>query len=170
MNKKLSCFLAGLTGLALYTHALVAATPGAGNTTAGNTTAGPAPGVTADVPAAEDLAKLPKVSDKKDVSFDKDIAPLLKASCMVCHSGDTPKSGFDVSTATSMIKDKKGRVQVVPGHSDQSPLVWNASDIVEDEHMPPDSARTRDTNPVKALTPDEIGLIRAWIDQGAKQN
>jgi hypothetical protein len=39
---------------------------------------------------------------------------------------------------------------------------------VAKSEMPPPSARTRAQNPEAALTKDQLALVRAWIDQGAK--
>ena len=53
---------------------------------------------------------------------------------------------------------------VVKGKSDKSPLIWYAADLVEEMEMPP--LDKREKYPV--WTKDQIGLVRAWIDQGAK--
>ena len=53
---------------------------------------------------------------------------------------------------------------IIPGKSDKSPLVWNIADLIEESEMPPLDKREK----YPALTKDQIGLVRAWIDQGAK--
>ena len=54
---------------------------------------------------------------------------------------------------------------IIPGDSAKSPLVAMVSHAGDpDDFMPPKKAEQR--NP--PLTKDQIGLIRAWIDQGAK--
>ncbi len=112
-----------------------------------------------------DLSKVPPASDKKGLLFEKDIKPILEKSCIKCHSGDKPKSKYLVDTRASVIKGgQSGEAAVIPGHSDQSPLVLYTSDAVEDMEMPPLDKRDR----YPALTKEQIGLLRAWIDQGAK--
>ncbi len=53
---------------------------------------------------------------------------------------------------------------IVPGHSEQSPLIDHVSGKVLDEEMPPKAQRSR----FPALRRDEVTLLRAWIDQGAE--
>jgi hypothetical protein len=112
-----------------------------------------------------DISKLPPDSTQTGLTFTKDIAPMLKASCANCHSGDKPKSGMSVTALATTMKNAKGHVEIVPGHSEKSRLVWYVADLVKRREMPPLNAREK--NP--ALTPDQIGILRAWIDQGAKE-
>ena len=53
---------------------------------------------------------------------------------------------------------------LVPGRSEQSPLIDYVSGKVPDEEMPPRAQRKR----FPALSTDEVTLLRAWIDQGAE--
>ena len=53
---------------------------------------------------------------------------------------------------------------VVPGNSAKSALVHFAADLVKDSEMPPTDKRDK----YSPLTKEQIGLVRAWIDQGAK--
>jgi hypothetical protein len=111
------------------------------------------------------MSKVPPAADKKGVTFDKDVKPLLEKSCLKCHSGDKPKSKYRMDTLASVIKGgESGDPAIVPGHSEKSPLVLFASDALEEMEMPPIDKRDK----YPALTKEQIGLIRAWIDQGAK--
>jgi hypothetical protein len=112
-----------------------------------------------------DMSKVPPASKKKDVTYEKDIKPLLEKSCVKCHSGDKPKSKYRMESLAGVVKGgESGDPAVVPGQSDKSPMVLFSSDAVEEMEMPP--VEKRDKYP--ALTKDQIGLLRAWIDQGAK--
>jgi len=51
-------------------------------------------------------------------------------------------------------------VDVIPGQSAKSPLIHYVTRLVEDMEMPP-------AGKGEPLTPEQIGLLRAWIDQGA---
>jgi hypothetical protein len=54
---------------------------------------------------------------------------------------------------------------IIPGDSAKSPLVSAVAHAGDpDDNMPPKKGEAR--NP--RLTGEQIGLIRAWIDQGAK--
>lgn len=104
-----------------------------------------------------DASKLPPAA-KKTVDFDKDIKPIFEKSCVKCHSGEKPKGKYSMETKEGIAKE------IVKGNSAKSELVHLAADLVVDSEMPP--LDKRDKYP--ALTKDQIGLIRAWIDQGAK--
>ncbi len=115
--------------------------------------------------AVWDPAKLPPASDKKGVTYEKDIKPILEKSCVKCHSGDKPKSKYKIDSLDSAIKGgESGDAAIIPGNSAKSPMVAYISELVEDMEMPP--TEKRDKYP--ALTKEQIGLVRAWIDQGAK--
>jgi hypothetical protein len=112
-----------------------------------------------------DISKLPPAAAKTGVTYDKDIKPLLESSCVKCHSGDRPKSKYSMESLDALIKGGSSKeAAVVAGKSDKSPMVWYVADLVEELEMPP--LDKRDKYP--ALTKDQVALIRAWIDQGAK--
>src|SRR5437879_1206778 len=112
-----------------------------------------------------DATKLPPASDKKGLAFEKDIKPILEKSCVKCHSGEKPKSKYRMDTLASVIKGgESGDAAIIPGNSAKSPMVAYVSELVEDMEMHPTDKRDK----YPALTKEQIGLIRAWIDQGAK--
>lgn len=120
--------------------------------------------------AKPDLSKLPKASDKKDLTFVKDIEPMLKASCSGCHIAATKFSGgLDLSTLASALKggSKMKDKDIVPGHGDQSFVLLYAADTIGRSEMPPLNRRTGATGH-PPLTKDQLADLRAWIDQGAK--
>jgi hypothetical protein len=112
-----------------------------------------------------DAAKLPPASDKKGLTYAADIQPIFEKSCVKCHSGEKPKAKYRIDTLASAIKGgESGDPAIVPGNSAKSPMVHYISDLVEDMEMPPTDKRDK----FPPLTKQQIGLIRAWIDQGAK--
>jgi hypothetical protein len=112
-----------------------------------------------------DTSKLPPAAKKTGLTYEKDISPLVEKSCLKCHSGDRPKSKYSMEKLELIIKGgSSDEAAIVVGKSDTSPFVWYVADLVEEMEMPP--LDKRDKYP--QLTTDEIGLIRAWIDQGAK--
>jgi hypothetical protein len=115
--------------------------------------------------AAPDISKLPPAAAKKDVTWDKDVKPLVEKSCLKCHTGEKPKSKYRMDTRDTFIKGgESGDPAVVPGKSEKSLVVLYSAGLVEDMEMPP--TEKRDKYP--AWTKDQIALVRAWIDQGAK--
>ena len=112
-----------------------------------------------------DISKLPAPAAKTGVTWDKDIKPIVESSCGKCHGGDKPKSKYRVDTLANFIKGgESDEKAVVPGKSAESPAVLFTADLVEDMEMPPTDKRDK----YPPLTKDQIALLRAWIDQGAK--
>ena len=121
--------------------------------------------IAAEKKAEWNVSKLPPASDKKGLTYEKDIKPLLEKSCVKCHSGEKPKSKYRMDSLASVIKGgESGDAAIIPGNSAKSPLVAQVSGLIEDMEMPPTDKRDK----YPALTKEQIGLIRAWIDQGAK--
>ena len=111
-----------------------------------------------------DASKLPPAAAKTGVTYDKDIKPLFEKSCVKCHGGEKPKGKYSMETLDSILKGSPEGKTVVPGNSAKSPLVHQVADLVADMEMPPTDKRDK----YPALTKEQIGLVRAWIDQGAK--
>jgi hypothetical protein len=116
--------------------------------------------------ASADDAKLPPASTKTGVTYATDMKPLFDASCVKCHSGDKPKARLHMDTLDGVLKGTKQGKILTPGDSANSLIVKAVAHATEeqDSWMPP----LKNKAGIKPLTPDEIGLIRAWIDQGAK--
>ena len=92
------------------------------------------------------------------------IEPILKRSCMTCHGGDKPKSGFKLSGRKALLKGgESGEPAIRPGNGAESLLARVVADKVEDMEMPPLSKRKK----FPALSEDEIHQITLWIDAGA---
>lgn len=112
-----------------------------------------------------DTSKMPPPSTQKNVTFDKDIKPLFEASCVHCHGAEKPKGKLRLDTLAGTLKGSIDGPVLEPGKSAKSFLVANISYLGdEDDFMPP----PKDAKKYPKLTPEQIGLVRAWIDQGAK--
>jgi mono/diheme cytochrome c family protein len=107
-----------------------------------------------------DVAKLPAPADKK-VDFEKDIKPVLKKSCFDCHGPYMQLGNFRLDLRDPALKGGEKGIAIVPGKSAESPLIHYVARLVKTMEMPPE-----DNNDV--LTKEQIALLRAWIDQGAK--
>ena len=105
-----------------------------------------------------DLSTLPPAASVQIV-FSRDIRPILTNTCYRCHSGDKPKSHFLLTSRETALKGGNEGVDILPGQSAKSPLIHYVSRLVPDMEMPPEGKGT-------PLTPEQIGLLRAWIDQG----
>ncbi len=89
------------------------------------------------------------------VDFEKDILPLFRENCTDCHGPSKQKAGMRLDRKSSAMKAFARRV--VPGSSANS-MVYHR--LIGDEYGP-------QMPPKAALHPEEIALIKAWIDQGA---
>ncbi|MEO5804696.1 MAG: c-type cytochrome domain-containing protein, partial [Verrucomicrobiota bacterium] len=106
-----------------------------------------------------DVSKLPPPA-KIPIDFVRDIQPIFETSCLRCHGPEKPKSRFRLDNREAGLKGGETGVAIFPGDSAKSPLIHYVAGLVEDMQMPP-------LGKGDPLTPEQIGLLRAWIDQGA---
>jgi hypothetical protein len=106
---------------------------------------------------AIDVAELPPPA-KHEINFAKEIWPLFQKHCMKCHGPEKQKSGYRIDIAELALEGGEMGVAIIPGNSAKSPLIHFISGLDEEVVMPPKG------DPFNAKT---VGLIRAWIDQGA---
>ncbi len=110
---------------------------------------------------AVDAAKLPPVSQQAGVTFAKDIKPIFDKSCIKCHGEEKQKAKLRLDSLEWTLKGADGEDVVSKGKSADSHIVHSVARVDEDEAMPPEGKGD-------PLTKEQVGLIRAWIDQGAK--
>ena len=108
-----------------------------------------------------DVSKLPAASTKTGLSFDKDIKPIFDKSCSKCHGAEKQKGKLRLDTLEATLKGGENGESVVKGNSAKSPLVHTIARLDPDAAMPPDGKGD-------PLSKEQIGIVRAWIDQGAK--
>lgn len=144
--------------------------------------------------AEADLSKLPPAAAKKGLTYAKDIQPLFQASCTGCHGEEKQKGDLRLDSLEAVLKGGEDGKVIVPGKSKESALLVAVSGLDEETAMPPKRKpgkggpggpggpggnRPQGAPPggpggpggfkmPKAFTPEEVGLIRAWIEQGAK--
>ena len=108
-----------------------------------------------------DAAKLPPAAGKAGVTYEKDIKPIFEKSCFKCHGAEKQKGKLRVDSLEAALKGGEDGKVIIPGKSAESSLVVAIARLVEDDAMPP-------ADKGEPLTKEQIGLVRAWIDQGAK--
>ena len=102
---------------------------------------------------------LPPAVEKK-VDFGE-IEPILRKNCFSCHGPEEQESGLRLDLKKRALDGGDNGAVIKPGKSAESRLVLLVSGLdKETGPMPPKGKG-------KPLTPAEIGLLRAWIDQGA---
>jgi hypothetical protein len=109
---------------------------------------------------------LPPAATKPGVTYAVDIKPILDNSCAKCHSGDKPRGHLKLDSLAGVFKGGKDGKVIVAGDSAKSMLIQAVAHLSKDDMdwMPPLHNRAN----IGPLTPEQIGLLRAWIDQGAK--
>ena len=108
---------------------------------------------------------LPPASTKTGVTYATDIKPIFDAACVKCHDSTKPKvaAKLALDTLAGALKGSRDGKVITPGDSAHSDLVLSVAHVGDD----PDAFMPKGKG-AKKLTNDQIGLIRAWIDQGAK--
>jgi WD40 repeat protein len=116
-------------------------------------------------PAAAQAEPIPiaEIKHEGDVDFEKEILPIFRRNCLACHSATEAQSDLVLESPQAILKGGSTGPAVVAGKSGESLLLALAA-LQKEPHMPPPD------NDVKAknLTSEELGLLKLWIDQGAK--
>src|SRR5262245_57551284 len=110
--------------------------------------------------APVDISKLPPPA-AREVDFAKDIQPVLQGTCLKCHGPDKAKGKLLLDTREHAVKGGEDGPDIIPGDSAKSKLIHFTARLVEDYEMPPSGKGD-------PLTKEQVGVFRAWIDQGGK--
>jgi hypothetical protein len=108
------------------------------------------------------LLGLTSPSFAQQVDFDRDVLPILSAHCFACHGPDASKRKADLrlDVRSSAVADQGGPAAIVPGRPAESELIARITAKDERRRMPPVKTGPR-------LKPEQIQLLRTWIEQGA---
>jgi mono/diheme cytochrome c family protein len=109
--------------------------------------------------AAPAAAGLPPPAQQK-VDFAKDLQPLFAERCFDCHGEKKQESGFRADNLADLLKGGDNGPSIVAGKSPESILVQVLADVHADIAAMPKKK--------EKFTAEQIGLVRAWIDQGAE--
>lgn len=122
--------------------------------------------------------------DRNKISYATDIQPILKASCLECHDStidqDADKaamgegayaSGFSVASYDDVMQGTRLGPVVVAGSSMSSALYLVVAGKTDPAiRMPPHHDESWAEGRGVPLSANQIEMIAAWIDQGAKDN
>jgi len=109
--------------------------------------------------AAVDESRLPPAVERV-VEYERDVRPILAEGCFRCHGAERPKSRFRLLEREAALAGGELGVAMIPGQSGRSPLIHYVAGLVPDLEMPPVGRGV-------PLTREQVGVLRAWIDQGA---
>jgi hypothetical protein len=98
-----------------------------------------------------------------EVSFNRDVRPILSNNCYYCHGTDPHHRKGDrrLDTPEGAMEDIDGVRAIVPGKPDDSELIARILSQDPDLVMPPPKAN-------KSISPAEKEILRRWIAEGAK--
>src|SRR5262245_55246724 len=100
-----------------------------------------------------DRSKLPPPAARR-VDFAREVQPLFAARCHSCHGEKKRKGNYRLDARDAALRGGL----IVPGRSADSPLIHHVAGLTPDLRMPPSG---------EPLTEAQVGVLRAWIDQGA---
>src|SRR5437588_10120708 len=103
----------------------------------------------------EQVAQLPTPPNHQ-IDFSKEIKPIFEASCIKCHGRGKDKGGLRIDTRETLLKGGDSGPVIIPGKSAESLLISLVQGFDPDSVMPKKGSRH---------TPEQIGVLRAWIDQ-----
>src|SRR5690349_66092 len=112
-------------------------------------------GCVAQASAAEELP--PPAA--RQIDFVKDVQPIFASACLKCHGPLLQEGEYRLDVREiALTKGAANAPNIVPKKSADSPLIQFVAGQVDGMQMPAKGAK---------LTREQIGILRAWIDQGA---
>jgi WD40 repeat protein len=114
-------------------------------------------------PVLADPIPIANVTRGEAVNFEKEVLPLLSRSCLACHGAGERQGELVLESPETMRKGGDSGPALIPGRSADS-LMLKLAAHQDDPQMPPED---NDVN-APPLSSAELGLLRLWIDQGAR--
>ncbi|HEX2474436.1 MAG TPA: c-type cytochrome domain-containing protein, partial [Lacipirellulaceae bacterium] len=112
--------------------------------------------------AADAASEAPAAAPTGEVSYVRDVLPILQANCQGCHQPAKASGAFEMTSFNNLLAGgESGSAAVVPGKPDESYLVDQITPADGEAAMPKDK---------KPLEESQIALIRHWIEQGARDD
>ncbi len=99
----------------------------------------------------------------RPVEFERDVYPILEANCIACHNVTVSEGDLVLENIAAILKGGGTGPAVVPEKPDESLLLKLAS-RGEEPVMPP----MPNDRQAKELNPNQLGILRQWIIEGAK--
>ncbi len=109
------------------------------------------------------LVHVVQATESDLIDFSRDIRPILADTCYQCHGPDkqTRQADFRLDLQDDVLKDHGNGQLVIPGKPSESVLLQRLLTTSVEQRMPPVDAD-------RQLSPEQIELIRKWIEQGAR--
>jgi hypothetical protein len=104
-----------------------------------------------------------RASDNRPLEYDREVRPILSENCFPCHGQDSKKrmANLRLDSFEGATADRAGHAAVTPGKPESSALYQRITANREALRMPPVYSN-------RHLTPDQIAILKRWIEDGAK--
>jgi len=102
--------------------------------------------------------QLEKAKNLIPVSFEHEVAPILKDNCLRCHGAENPRANLRMDTFNGIVNGGQNGVPVAPRMPARSALVLRMAAPDDQLRMPKGGAKLADA---------EIMTVVRWIEQGA---
>lgn len=93
------------------------------------------------------------------IDFDTHVRPILEASCISCHGAKKKRGGLRLDTREALMAGGNGGEAIVVGKAEESYLIERVIGQGAEQRMPLE---------LPPLPDEQIKILKAWIDQGAK--
>lgn len=113
--------------------------------------------IDATVASSIQQSQLPSAAEH-EVDFTKDVQPILDSHCSSCHGASKQTSDLRLDLRAAVLRGSGSGPVIRVGDSSHSRLIEVVAGVDSDYRMPPEGPK---------LSDEEIGILRAWIDQGA---
>ena len=100
------------------------------------------------------------LAQQPEIDFKRDIEPIFRQHCLGCHGSAQQQSGLSLDSRADALRGGYSGPAIAPGESSSSRLIA----MLE---RPPDEGPSMPLGRER-LPPDQIALLSAWIDQGAR--
>ena len=105
------------------------------------------------------FACAPNLYAQPGVDFRQDVEPLLAKRCMPCHNGSLSQNGVRFDDRKAALAGGYSGPVILPGDPEGSKVIQRVTSADKKLRMPP-------VGP--PLTPQEIAILRSWIQSGAQ--
>ena len=95
---------------------------------------------------------------QRQVGYEADVKPIFERSCYGCHEGVKHKGDFRLDRKSTALRGGESGKALLPGESAESLLIRRVVAVDPKKAMPPGGK--------KRLSAEQVGILRAWVDQG----
>jgi mono/diheme cytochrome c family protein len=95
-------------------------------------------------------------ADATTPDFSAQVQPILAENCYQCHASARPQAQLRLDSLPGILKGGLGGPAIVPGNAAQSRLIHRVQGLHGERRMPLNGS---------PLTPQQIAILRAWIDR-----